>query len=264
MNISRTIGMKKATGSERTATGMLALVLLVAAVLGCAGGMPKVPETPETVLGNAEGYYQREKWFQAQELYKAFLSRYPGHDRSDYAQFMLAESYYNNMEYPLAAVEYQILMNNYGYSEYIDDALFKLGLCNYHESPKFQRDQQKSRDALSKFNQFMLTFPNSPLIPEVERYVKLINGKLALKTFNTGHFYFRQKKWTAALIYFDKVIEDYPDNEYWARSAYFKGLILEDRGDVDGAVRSFALVLTYPEDVRYKSDARNRLDDLRK
>jgi hypothetical protein len=60
------------------------------------------------------------------------------------------------------------------------------------------------------------------------------------------------------------VIEDYPDNEYWARSAYFKGMILEDRGDVDGAVRSFSLVLTYPEDVKYKSDARNRLDDLRK
>jgi outer membrane protein assembly factor BamD len=262
--ISRTTGLTLIFRGGHAATRLLVLALFVSAVFGCAGGMPKVPDSPEGILTRAESYYQKSKWFQAQELYKAFLSRYPGHDRSDYAQFMLAESYYNNGEYPLAGVEYQILMNNYGYSEYVDDALFKLGLCNYHEAPKFQRDQQKSRDALSKFNQFVQTFPNSPLIPEVENYIKLIQEKLAKKTFETGHFYFRRKKWTAALIYFDKVVEDYPNNEYWARSAYFRGLILEDRGDVDGAVRSFSLVLTYPEDVSYKSDARSHLNDLRR
>jgi outer membrane protein assembly factor BamD len=137
-------------------------------------------------------------------------------------------------------------------------------MSNYRESPKYQRDQQKSNDALSKFNQFLLTFPNSPLVPEVEKQIEIINVKMAEKSFKTGYFYLRRKKWTAAMIYFDKVIEEYPNNEFWARSAYFKGMILEDRGDIDGAVRSYSLVLTYPEDVKYKSDARRRLDDLRK
>jgi len=242
----------------------IVLALLASALLGCAGGIPKTPDTPEDVLVKADGYYQKEKWFQAQELYKAFLSRYPGHERSDYAQFMLAESFFNNREYPMASVEYQIMMNNYSYSEYIDDALFKLGLSNYYEAPKYQRDQQKSNDALSKFNQFMQTFPTSPLIPEVEKQIEVIHMKLAEKSFETAYFYFRRKKWTAALIYFDKVIDEYPNNEYWARSAYFKGMILEDRGDIDGAVRSYSLVLTYPEDVKYKSDARRRLDKMRK
>jgi outer membrane protein assembly factor BamD len=264
LNISRTSESYHFFPTVKVVAAVAALSLFAVVMSGCAGGIPKIPDDPDAVLIKADGYYQGEKWFQAQEMYKGFLSRYPGHDRSDYAQFMLAESYYNNREYPLAAVEYQILQNNYGYSEYIDDALFKLGLCYYYESPKYQRDQQKARDALSKFNQFMQTFPNSPLIPEVEKYVTIINAKLAKKSFETGHFYFRRKKWTAAMIYFDKVIEEYPDNEYWARSAYFKGLILEDRGDVDGAVRSFSLVLTYPEDIRYKADARRRLEELRK
>jgi outer membrane protein assembly factor BamD len=250
--------------SNSTARFLLALVLVLAVLAGCGGGAPRVPDSPEAVLAKADGYYQKEKWYQAQELYKAFLSRYPGHDRGDYAQFMLAESYYNNREWPLAAVEFQILMNNYGYSEYVDDSLFKIALCYFQETPKYQRDQQRAQDALSRFNQFIQTFPSSPLIPEVEKHITGINLKLAEKAFNTGYYYFRRKKWKAALIYFDKVIEEYPDNEFWARSAYFKGLILEDRDDIDGAVRSFSLVLTYPEDVRYKSDARRRLDELRK
>jgi len=231
---------------------------------GCGGGVPRIPDTPDAILAKGDDYYQKGKFFQAQELYKAFLSRYPGHDRGDYAQFMLAESHFGKREFPLAAVEYQILMSNYGYSEYIDDALFKLALCYFHESPKSERDQQKARDALSRFDQFLQTFPNSPLVPEVNEKIELIHLKLAEKAFANGYYYFRRKKLKAAIIYFDKVIDNYPDNEYWARSVYFKARALEDRGEEEEAIRHYAILLTYPEDVSYKSDARKRLERLRK
>jgi hypothetical protein len=41
-------------------------------------------------------------------------------------------------------------------------------------------------------------------------------------------------------------------------------MILEDRGDVDGAARNYSLVLAYPEELSYKSQARRRLDKLRR
>jgi outer membrane protein assembly factor BamD len=261
--------VRETTKTPALLVGAWSAMLLTAATLallgtsGCAGGVPRIPDTPEAVLNKGDSYYQKEKYYQAQEVYKAFLSRHPGHDRGDYAQYMLAESYYNNREWPLAAVEYQILLNNYGYSEYIDDALFKIGLCYWHESPKVPRDQQRAKDALSRFNQFLQTFPNSPLVPEVNNYIELIHQKLAEKSFDTGYYYYRRKKWTAALIYFDKVIDNYPENEFWARSAYFGGIILEDRGRQDDAIRYYSMVLTYPEDLRFKSDARRRLEKLR-
>jgi len=239
------------------------LALALVGYSGCGGGAPRIPDSPEAVLAKGDNYYQNEKFYQSQEVFKAFLSRYPGHDRSDYAQFMLAESYYNNREWPLAAVEFQILLNNYGYSDYIDDALFKIGLCYFQETPKSERDQQKAEDALSRFNQFLQTFPGSPLVPEVNNYITQINAKLAKKAFDNGYYYYRRNKWTAALIYFDKVIEEYPENEYWARSAYFGGIVLEDRGRTDEAIRYYSLVLTYPQDTRYKGDARRRLEKLR-
>ena len=250
--------------SVRLYVSLMLTLALALALLGCAGGMPRIPDTPDAVLAKADEYFDGHKFFKAQELYKAFISRYPGHDRSDYAQFRLAESYLENREYPLAAVEYQILMSNYGYSEYIDDALFKIGVCYFHESPKPQRDQQKAQDALSRFNQFLQTFPNSPLVPEVDEYIKMLNVKLAEKDFRNGYYYFRRKKLTAAMIYFDKVMNNYPDNAFWAQSVYFKALILEDRGKIDEAIRHYAMVLTYPEDVSFKTDARLRLNELRK
>jgi outer membrane protein assembly factor BamD len=231
--------------------------------LACAGGIPKIPNTADEILAKGDEYFENKQYTKSEELYKAFLSRHPGHDRGDYAQFMLGESHYNKREYPLAAVEYQILMNNYGYSEYIDDALFKLGMCYYNESPRPERDQQMARDALSRFNQFLQTYPNSPLAAEVKDNIERIHLKLAEKTFDTGYYYFRRKKLKAAMIYFDKVMDNYPDNEYWARSVYFKAQALEMRGRKEEAIRHYATVLTYPDDLPYKGDARRRLEELR-
>jgi outer membrane protein assembly factor BamD len=264
LNVVRTIEKLHASHGVVLAQVLPGIALVAALFIGCAGSMPKIPNTPEAILEKADENYGKKNYYKAQELYKAFLSRHPGHDRSDYAQFKLGESYYENREYPMASVEYQILLNNYGYSEYVDDALFKLGLCYYYESPKSQRDQQKAQDALSRFNQFLQTFPNSPLVPEVKENVALIHAKLAKKAFDAGYYYYRRKKWLAATIYFNKVLENYPDNEYWARSAYFNAIIMEDRGETDDAIRYFSMVLAYPEELRYKSNARARLEKLRR
>lgn len=237
-------------------------IVIVCVILGCAGSMPKIPDSPEGILANGEAYFARGKFFQATELFRNFTTRYPGHDRSDYAQFMLAESRFNDGDYALAAVEYQLLLNNYSYSDYVDDALFKVGVCYYEQSPKPQRDQQSAKDALSRFNQFLQTFPNSPLVDDAREYVRLIHAKLAEKEFNNGKYYFKRKKFRAAMIYFDKIIDNYPDNEFWVRALFLKGVILQDRGDKDAARQNLARVLSYPDDLDVKDEARARLEAL--
>lgn len=229
---------------------------------GC-GSVPSIPNDPEAILAKGDKYFEEEKYFQSAELYMGFTSRYPGHDRSDYAQFRLAESYFKDGDYPLASVEFQILISNYNYSDYVDDALFKIGLCFYHESPNARRDQQKAYDALSRLDQFVLTYPNSPLVEEARKYVKLLHAKLAEKEFYNGHHYFKRKKMRAALIYFDKIIENYKDNEYWARAVYYKGVILQERGETEEAKRLLALCLAFEGELDEKEDARARLELLR-
>jgi len=232
-------------------------------VMGCAGGMPKVPDSSDELLAKADAYYQSDRYYGASELYKAFVSSYPGHDRSDYAQFMMAESYYGDRDLSLAAVEYTVLMSNYGYSEYVDDALFKIGVCYYEQSPKSTRDQQMTMDALSRFDQFVQTFPNSPLMGDAEEYTVKINKKLAHKAIDNAQFYYRRKRMRASMIYLKKVIDNYPDNEYWVEAAYRAGLIQYDIGNDEEAIRYLSLVLSYPDDYGYKSEARGILERLR-
>ncbi|MEJ2722027.1 MAG: outer membrane protein assembly factor BamD [bacterium] len=243
-----------------------ALVAINALVMGCAGGVPKIPSDPEEILAKGERYYEQQKYFGAQGLFKAFLTRFPGHDRSDYAQFMLAESYYADRDYAMAAVEYQVLVTNYGYSEYVDDGYFKQALCSYKQAPKPQLDQTMSYDALSKLEQFVQVFTQSPLLPEAKETIKEIHAKLAEKELKNAEYYFKSKRYVSSLIYLDKIIDNYPDNEYWVRALYLKAKVLYTRGEREAeAVELLQRVLDMPDSKELnevKRRARVLLEDL--
>lgn len=230
---------------------------------GCAGGMPKVPAAPAEVLARADDYLRRGKETEAGALYTKFLERYPGHERADYAQYQLAQSYFQARGYTLAAVEYQILISNYGYSELVDDAVFQLGVCNWREAPKYPRDQQRSVDALNRFNQFLQTYPDHERASEARAYVRAINERLAQKAYTAAKWYYRQREPKAALVYCDKVIHDYPDNAFWAEALLLKGQILLDRGDKQGAIEQYTQIIAYPGDLAQKRQAEARIREAR-
>jgi outer membrane protein assembly factor BamD len=240
-------------------------VLLCAVAAGCAGGMPSIPDNPENILAKGDEYFKRKKCYQSMELYKAFLARYAGHERSDYAQYRMAESYFCQEEYALAAVEFRILVTNYGYSEYVDEGFFNEALCNYNQSPKTDLDQTKAFEALSQFQQFVQVYKQSPLVPEANKYIALIQEKLARKELDNAVFYFGRKKYLSALIYLDKIIENYPNNESWVRAKYLKAKILYVRGErEDEAVELLQQVMQYPENLRVKKEAEILLKEIRK
>ena len=238
--------------------------LLVAMLLACAGNLPKIPNTPEAILTRGDEYFDRGKYFQASELYKAFVARYPGHDRSDYAQYRLAQSYFQDEQYELAAVEYRVIISRYGYSDYVDDGLFMVGVCFWELRPKVHKDPQRVLDALNMFEQFVQTFPSSPLIPDAAEYIRQINSFLGEKAMISARWYYKRKRFRSALIYCDKVINQYPNNEFWAEALYYKGLIKLEMGEKDEAIRYFSQVIDYPEDVGVKHWARTMLEEAQK
>jgi outer membrane protein assembly factor BamD (BamD/ComL family) len=92
--------------------------------------------------------------------------------------------------------------------------------------------------------------------------VRQINARLAEKALDAARFYYRRKEPKAALVYCDKVIENYPDNTYWAEALYLKGLILIDRGQNEEAIAQFTRLLEYPDE-KFKRDAAEQIKRAR-
>ncbi len=245
--------------------GMLAVMLAAAIGLaGCAAGIPSIPNTGDGIIEKGDRYFKNGRYFQAAELYKAYLARYAGQNSSDYAQFRLGESYFEDREYAVAAVEYRLLVTNYGYSEYVDEGYFKEALCNYRQSPKPDLDQTKTLEALSQFEQFVRVFGDSPLIPEAQTYIVEIHEKLARKDLDNAKFYMKGKRYLSAIIYLDKIINSYPDNVFWVEAKYLKAKALYIRGErLDEALVLLNEVIDYPESLRVQGDAKRLIKQVR-
>jgi len=219
---------------------------------------------PDEKLRMADELYAKRKYTQAAIEYKDFLRVFAGDARSDYAQFMLAESYREAEEYALAAVEYRILTADFGYSEYIDDAFFLEGLCAFEMTQRAERDQRQAYDALSKIERFLSIFPDSPRREEALRVREQIHDLLAKKAFQSAKLYFKRMHYTAAEIYFRKVIDQYPDTSWAARSWYYIGYISQYREDDAAAAEAYSRAVQSQFEFSEKRSASAQLKELSK
>jgi len=237
---------------------------LVLTLVASCGGPYKARRVnlPNEKLAIADMLFQREKYTDAAVEYKDFLASFAGDERSDYAQFRVAECYRMDEDYALAAVEYRILINDFSYSDYIDDAFFLEGLCAFGQAPRIERDQSKTFEALGRITRFLQLFPDSPRRAEAEKMLAEIHDRLGEKAFDAARLYHSKKRFAAAMLYYDKVIDNYPGTVWTGRSHYYRGIILEERGEREGAVREYGKAVASQFEFDEKSDAVTHLENL--
>lgn len=244
------------------------MILLISTFLfleSCGGPYKaRTVSLPDEKLALAQNLFDRGKFGDAAVEYKDFLATFAGDERSDFAQFRLAECYRLDEDYALAAVEFRILITDYGYSEYVDDAFFLEGVCHFRQSQRAERDQTEAYGALNKINRFRQLFPDSPRREEAEAVRDEIHDRLGRKDFLNARLYFRNDHYAAALIYLDKIIKYYPGTVWAARSHYFRGAIMEKWGERDEAIREYKAALSWEKIYPEKAHADKRLKALEK
>ncbi len=238
------------------------LILAFAALLAASCGGPYTPKKMNLAtdkIALADRLFDKGSFGSAAGEYKDFLATFAGDERSDYAQYRLAESYRLDEEYAIAEVEYRILINDYGYSDWVDDAFYLEGVCAFRETPRFERDQTKSYQALDRLNRFIQMFPSSSRLEEARATIGEIHEKLAHKDFTAAKLYFAKRRYDASLVYASKIIDLYPETVWATRSRYYRGCIRETKEDAAGAIEDYRSVLASKGAIPEKSEAEKRL-----
>ena len=248
----------------RRESNLLLICMAVAVIAVSCGGPYKAKriELPDQKMALADQFFEKAEYDKAAAEYKDFLATFAGDERSDYAQFRLAESYRFDEQFAIAAVEYRILVSDYGYSEYVDDAFFFEGVCAFMQTNRPERDQTKSYEALNRINRFLQIFPSSPRREEAEKFQLQIHDQLGKKDFLNAKLYYSMDRNEAALIYFDKVIASFPSTVWAQRSHYYRGMIMMNRGDMEEAIKSFEIALREPDTLPEREEAAAALESL--
>ncbi|KPJ50764.1 hypothetical protein AMJ40_02060, partial [candidate division TA06 bacterium DG_26] len=203
---------------------------------------------PESRFALAQQYMESRNYVKAEQEFKRLIFEHPGSDLVDDAQYYLAECYFLDEEYDLAILEYTFLIDNYRGSPYLDRAYFKIGLSYYNLSRPYYLDQTSTTKALDEIDLFLAKYPQSEYKDSALTVREKCLEKLAKKDFEAANLYMKLNKHTAARVYFQAIVEDYPGTHISEEALYFIGLSYEKEGDVTSAREAYQRVISNCKD----------------
>lgn len=170
-----------------------------------------------------------------------------GTNYSQDAQYYLAESYFLDGQYILAASEYERFISYYPQNELREEVEYKRALCYYEQSPRYRLDQSATGRAIQLFQLFNNKYPDSEYVLEAAAKIDELRNKLARKSYESGEFYLRIDSFLAASIYFDQTIDQYPES-VWSERALIKlietYIVYADRSISDKQAERYNLAIT--------------------
>jgi outer membrane protein assembly factor BamD len=194
----------------------LAYLMIATILLSCSGvkqsGEIRDAETAFTAGVEA---FKGEDYFEAQRLFDVIRLQFPTTQYADDAQYYLGEISFARKEYVMAAFNYGMVRRSYPTSSLNKPALFKTGMCYFELAPPADRDQDYTKKAISSFSEFQAIYPSDSLYEEAGKRINELRNRLAERELITAELYRNLYSNRSALIYYDVIIDDYPDTEHY-------------------------------------------------
>lgn len=231
------------------------------ALMSACGGPSSGKILPiEDQYSKATKLYERGKFFESAEEFQKVIYNYPGATAVDSAQYFLALSYMHDGQFELAAVEFDRLIRSYPSSPFVTESHFRVGYCYFHAAPKhYGLDQTELVQAIRLMEDFIIDFPDSDFVPEARKSLAAANTRLSAKDFSAAVQYSRIRAWESARIYYQRILDNYPDSEYRAHALLGKGEALYFLSNWDDAAQSLNSYLAQYSDRKHAKKARELL-----
>ena len=154
----------------------------------------------------------------AVEIFKKVVSNAPYGKYAEDAQFKLGQALKKSERYEDAVEAFHRLAEDYPNSKFIAQAMFEEADCAYKASLMPAYDAASTDNAIKTFEKFVSKNKDAELSKEADKTMKRLKDNVAEKSFRTAEFYESQGKKDAAIIYYQDVIDSYPNSFFASRA----------------------------------------------
>jgi len=130
------------------------------------------------------------------------------------AQYKLALVLKGLLRYYEAEDEFSKLISRYPDSEWVAAAQFQIAACRAALSKSPAYDQGATQEAKEKFEEFVKEHPDAVLSIDAEKNISQLREKEAASSFIAGSFYEQQGLKESAKIYYNDIINNYPESSW--------------------------------------------------
>ena len=219
-------------------------------------------DDPDLLYEKAISQFKRGKYEKAAENFKEFQNRYPLDERIIEVELKYADSLYKAKKYIEAEEAYLNFIRLHPKNKFVPYCYYQLGVCEYEQISTIDRDQSKVISAYKYFRKVVEDFPQTKFAIIANHRILECKRKMAKYNFYVGYFYYKQKRFDAAIYRFEKILKFYPgfiDDKvlFYLAKSYM------DKNEPYLAKKIFnKLITTFPKS-RYRLYAKRYLKNLR-
>ncbi len=210
-------------------------------------------ETPENLYFLAMQDLKKENYEKAKVLFDEIEFNFPLSNEAVQSQIMLAFIDYAKMKYDEAIFKLNRIINRYPSHKNIDYAYYLQAICYFEQIENEYFDGSYNTAALESFNQVINRFPKSKYARDSEQKIILIKENIAAKHMDIAFFYLKQKKYLAAMRRYNKVIDNHPESKFTPEALHRLVEIYYSLGMIEDAKKTASVIgYNYPDSKWYR------------
>jgi len=239
-------------------------VLLFILTLSCSKQQTiTIIATPEQDFNQALNLLQTKKYDKAINALQNIVFNYPGSNYAADAQFYLADAYFTKKDYQSAIAEFEFFINSFAGSQFLEEAYYKRALSYYYIVPAVVKDQTMLSKTLEILDELEERFPSTRYQEDIIQLRSKIADRWAEKSYNTGVLYFKGGEYDASRVYFDFVLNEYPETKWINNCKLYIAQIYEKNDSLYKAESLYNTLLSDSIDVKIRNFAQERLGKIK-
>ena len=167
----------------------------------------------KTALEEGDVLFAAKKFNEAEILF-------PQSEWAPKSALMAAYSYYIQDYYADSIAELKRFIKIYSNHNDLDYAYYLLAICYYEQIVDEKKDLQSIINSKETFEILIKKYPNSEYSMDANFKMDLINDILASKEMYVGRYYVDKKKWISAINRFRSVVDNYDRSIYTEEALY--------------------------------------------
>jgi len=152
------------------------------------------------------------------EIYETVIKNGPYSEIAPLAQMKIGFAREKQKKYKEAVEAYENLIRKYPSSDLVDDAQFQIGFAYMSAARAADYDQTATRRSITAYQDYLTRYPKSEKVEQAQANIDKLRAEQARGLFNIARWYDWKNESTSALIYYNEVIQKYPESDLAKRA----------------------------------------------
>jgi len=214
-------------------------------------------------------FFDQKKYDKANILLEELLPLHKGKSSFEALYYRYAQTFYLQQNYLAASYHFKNFGDLFPKSPKAEQARFLHAECLFKQSSDYTLEQSNTEKAIGELQNFINAYPSSSKVANANTMIDEARSKLEEKDAYAAKQYYKVSQFRAAALYFEKIINKYPDSK---DIDYYQYMVMKSRYDFAKRSVNAKLVERYQKviddheyfmDINSKNQYRSRMEELK-